>query len=377
MLDVGKSAKEISEGVFHPGYLLVGNASLRKKKWLETLAYYFLNDESSRASGLERVDGRERNLLDLLDELNMPTLFSGGKKIIVIDDPPYLSSTKSKGKKKDEEKKKEEAGEEEGEEKEEGASSRSSGEDKKRVEALQNFYKRESSNPEPENILVFRVENVDRRKTFYRNASKLLALIDCSPLEGNDLKKWTARNFKSHGKEIDGQALEKLLWLTEGDMWRLEQEVAKICNYLDEDQSRVTADVVEELVYGGPQGNIFRLVDAVGEGKTLQAYRSLQGLLDQQEPPILIAHMITRQFRLIFQSLSLQEQGLPPASAAEELNVKPFVARKVYQQARSYNRSQLRQIFEVLEETDYNLKTGKLEGPLALEVLISRLANLK
>ncbi len=86
--------------------------------------------------------------------------------------------------------------------------------------------------------------------------------------------------------------------------------------------------------------------------------------------------MVARQFRLILKAFCLREEGdfkirrHPP-----RLGVHPFVADKLYRQAQTYGREELREIIRILQETDFRIKTGKMEPELALELLISQIAT--
>ncbi|GEM_PF-462905 len=369
MVDLNEVRKEVEAGKFHPVYLLLGSGALRKEKWLDLLAEKFLGTKRSQADGYQRVDGRAQSLPHIINEMLTPTLFSAGKQLVVIDDPSFLLAPRGGKKKKA-------AAEEDGAEEEEGAKAASS-EEKKQAEAFEAFWKTESAKAEPENIIVFLVEKVDKRKKFYRQQKEKMSITDCSPLKGKTLRKWVSDNVKKYGKTIPAPALEKFIWLTDGDMWRLEKEIAKICTYLQDDEEVVTEEVVEKLVYGGPQGDIFKLVDALGEGNFARAYRYLWDLFALRTEPVFILYMITRQFRLILQALDLKKQGYSASQAPSKLGVQPFVAQKIYGQAGRYTRGELRGIYQLLQETDLNIKKGNMEGQVALEVLLGRISALK
>ncbi len=203
------------------------------------------------------------------------------------------------------------------------------------------------------------------------------AVVDCSPLQGDTLKRWVFNRLKKYNKTIDTVAYEKLLLFTAGDLWRIDREISKISDYMDEEKESITEELIEKLVYSGPQGNIFKLVDALGEGAYSQAFSHLGALFALQEPPVMILFMIVRQYRLILNALCLLEEGCSESKAAPALGVMPFVARKLFQQAGKYEHSELREIFQILQETDFNIKTGKMEPMLALELVISRISGLR
>lgn len=377
MSDLKKSFKDITDGKFLPAYLLLGTETLLKEEWLTFLCRKYLGSGGESGTGIRRLEGRESSLPEILADLNMPVLFSEGKRIIIIDDPPYLPPPPKNKKKKaeDEEEPREPA---ESGDVSPGEKDRDGDGEKKLIKLFQAFWGKQISLPEPDNIIVFRVTEPDKRKQFYRLLSKdLKAVTDCSPLKGEELKRWVNKRLKKYNKKIDAIAYEKLLVFTEGDLWKIDRELAKISDYMQDDEENITEELVEKLVYSGPRGNIFKLVDAMGEGMYLQAYSHLGAMLAVREAPLMILHMIVRQYRLILNTLCLREEGYTESKAAPALGVKPFVARKLYRQAGHYNRRELTAIFGILLETDFNIKMGKMDPETALEVLIGRIAGLK
>ena len=121
--------------------------------------------------------------------------------------------------------------------------------------------------------------------------------------------------------------------------------------------------------------SIFNLVDALGEGIPAQSFQYLETLLVLRTPPLQILHMVARQFRLILKAFCLREEGISKSAATPRLGVHPFVADKLYRQAQTYGREELREIIRILQETDFRIKTGKMEPELALELLISQIAT--
>jgi len=97
----------------------------------------------------------------------------------------------------------------------------------------------------------------------------------------------------------------------------------------------------------------------------------LRFLVQRRESPLLILFMIARHFRLLLQYRSLLEEGFPPARAASELKLAPFIARKIHSQALAFDREVLEEILIRLQEIDEKIKTGRLDQQLALELVLA------
>lgn len=365
MITSKQSFQDIREGRFSPLYLLTGSEDYLQELWLGLLQDRFLHGDET-GTGFRKVEGHEADLPEIIADLEMPMLFSTGKKIVLIDDfPPLLSAVNPKKKKPITT----DGGES-------GKSGKVDREDKRSKEALAIFQEQQNSRPEIEHIIVFRAAEVDRRRSFYRFLQGADAVVMFSPLKGRDLDVWVRSRLHAHDKKADPRALDKLLFIAEGDLRRVDAEISKIVSYMHTDEHYVTEELVDKLVYSDPRGNIFNLVDSLGEGLPEQSFRYLKALLALRTPPLQILHMIARQFRLILKSFSLREEGVSRSAANSELGVRPFVVDRLFRQAQTYRREELREIIRIIQETDFQIKTGKTEPELALELLIGRIAAL-
>jgi DNA polymerase-3 subunit delta len=85
--------------------------------------------------------------------------------------------------------------------------------------------------------------------------------------------------------------------------------------------------------------------------------------------------MIVRQFRLLLEAREIMDDGGNAEDVAKTLHQHPFVARKVTEQAKHFDLSTLAAIYHQLLMIDVDSKTGQMEGDVALDILIARLAN--
>ena len=65
------------------------------------------------------------------------------------------------------------------------------------------------------------------------------------------------------------------MYKRQGDLRRADTEITKIMAYMYADEQIVTEELVDKLVYSDPRGNIFNLVDALGEGIPAQSFHCL------------------------------------------------------------------------------------------------------
>jgi len=117
-------------------------------------------------------------------------------------------------------------------------------------------------------------------------------------------------------------------------------------------------------------------VDAVGSQNGRQAQKLLRRLLDERDAFELFA-LVIRQFRLLLQAREVMEEGgnLPEVTSA--LGQHPFVAEKVFNQAKRFSLGSLQGIYRHLLVMDESAKTGVMTLDLSLETFIVELTHQK
>jgi DNA polymerase-3 subunit delta len=189
-----------------------------------------------------------------------------------------------------------------------------------------------------------------------------------------ELPRWIQDKAKAYGGQFTRAAAGELAGLV-GDEPRLaDQEIQKLLTYVNY-RRPVELDDVHLLTADMREGDIFTLVDAIGNRNVRGAMAMLQRLLEEDEP-IAIFAMIVRQFRLLLQVRELLDQGSNPAEIACEIHLHPYVAGKISGQAHRFSLPVLERIYHRLAEIDEEMKTSQVPGNLALETLVVQLGNI-
>ena len=188
------------------------------------------------------------------------------------------------------------------------------------------------------------------------------------------LSGWIQRRVGSNGGDFSREASERLAALVGRDLRLLDQEIDKLLLYADGRQ--VTVEDVRALVSLARQADIFDLVDCVGRRETDWAMRVLHRMLEEGAEPLYLLAMLARQVRILIQVKELYEQRLPPQQIAKRIKQHPFVVEKGLKQARNFSPDQLIAAHQCLVETDWKIKTGKVEPVLALDLLVVSLTRV-
>jgi len=190
--------------------------------------------------------------------------------------------------------------------------------------------------------------------------------------QGRELERWIRRRVEAAGGSISPAALSALSIYVGSDLYQLAQEIAKLVDYTGGKRAIEEKDV-QLLTPHAREGNVFEMVDALGRQDGRMAGRIYHQLLDMGEQPLMLLSMIVRQFRLMIQIKELAPRLLTPEAIARELGQNPYPVKKIMQQARNFTMPQLRGIYHRLLEADVEIKTGRTEAALALDLLIAEL----
>jgi DNA polymerase-3 subunit delta len=191
--------------------------------------------------------------------------------------------------------------------------------------------------------------------------------------KGSQMTNWIRVQAKERGGDFSPQAAA-LLGSYVGDDPRLaSQEIEKLLTYVN-NQRPVEPDDVEYLVPYAGETSIFDMVDALGERNGRKAQRLLHHLLEVDDPLRLFG-MVVRQFRLLLLTRELLDSGHREQEIASILKSPPFVVRKLIGQVRSFSLAQLEIIYHKLLDIDEAIKTGRIDGDVALDTFVAALTQ--
>ncbi len=187
-----------------------------------------------------------------------------------------------------------------------------------------------------------------------------------------DITGWILRRARSeYDVEIDNDAAAALSQVIGDDLRRADNELIKLVSYIA-DRKRITEDDVVQLTPYVPEANIFKMVDAIAEGRGPMALELMHRLIDdKQQDAFSLFGMIVRQFRLLLIAKEHLVTGGAPGGVAKAAGVRPFMAQNLARQARDFSLEDLERIYRALQDFDLRMKTGRIEPNLALDLFVS------
>lgn len=185
---------------------------------------------------------------------------------------------------------------------------------------------------------------------------------------------WIMRRARDvYASAIDPQAAAVLASVTTGDLRRADSELYKLALYVDGQHPITEADVAALTPYV-PETTGFALVDALVEGRGAAASLTIRRLLEQDEDIFMIYGLIVRQFRLLVIAREHLDLGGGPAGLRDALGIRSdWQVEKIAKQARAFDLPRLEGVYRRLHEYDVQIKTGRIEAGVALDLVIAAL----
>lgn len=227
------------------------------------------------------------------------------------------------------------------------------------------------SRPVETSVVIFLSDDIDKRKKF---AKKLMsgAAFEFAPLTNAELTAWA----KSHLAELKTEAaqpvISRIVELVGPNVRMLANELNKLAAAALP-SSIVTLDLVEELVGRSRELMNWQLTDQMLARNRAGALRTLQHLLDDGAPPVMLIGLIASSYRRIALAHSLLAKGAAPKEIFREVPMSPFRQSGYLQMLNRIDGRRLAQQIVRIAEADLGIKTSKATPRMQVELLVTEL----
>ncbi|MBU2539697.1 hypothetical protein KJ786_00840 [Patescibacteria group bacterium] len=258
-------------------------------------------------------------------------------------------------------------------------------------------------------VVLYEEQKIKKSDSLLKFLKKSAKVQEFESLSGVKLSNWVKKEIESRNIKIDPIAQDLLLDYVGEDLWWLSNELQKLSNFkknsdgkvstksrildkvgtiedtrlrfhressIGSGQSRdktITIADVKLLVKPKIETDIFKTIDAIAQKNKKQALNLLYKHLEDGDAPLYLLSMIGYQFRNLLIVKDLAERNTPYNLIAKKSGLHPFVVRKAYDQMRQFSLQELKKIYQRIFEVDLNIKTGRIEPEIALEMLIMKL----
>ena len=222
------------------------------------------------------------------------------------------------------------------------------------------------TNPNPNTTLILTVnhEKLDERKKI----TKLLKKVGTIKAFNDDINSFDLVKNELQDYHISSSLISLLIDRVGKNPLILKREIEKLKLY--KENKNITEEDILMVTHKKIDTDIFKLIDYIVQNDKDKALELYQEMVIQNEEPIKVIIMLANQFRLMYQSKNLLKRGLSEKDIAETLKVHPYRVKLALQNGRKYSIDVFLDYLSDLADMDIDIKTGKIDKNLALELFI-------
>ncbi|UHA74217.1 DNA polymerase III subunit delta [Paenibacillus sp. 481] len=337
-MDLKTCVKEIQRGNPRSIYVLYGTEKYRLQEFVQFIIQHTVSEEH-RDLALSKYDTAETPIETVIEEAETPPFLVERKCIIVKDQTIFASGREGK------------------------------------IEHQTNRLLTYMEQPLETSIIIFviQADKLDERKKTVKLAKSVGAVLSFLPLSAEELVEWVVKQVEKQGCSITQAGVEALLNSAGTHLQSLSAEINKLCLFTGAGGT-IEIETIERLIAKTTEQNVFQLVEDIVRRRADRALAVLHELLKQKEEPIKIMALIVRQLRIMLQVKELTGQSFTQQQAASQLGLHPYAVKVAAEQARQYEPQVLARWLATAAELDYEMKSGRVDKTLGLELFIMRIA---
>lgn len=229
-------------------------------------------------------------------------------------------------------------------------------------------------NPVDTTVLMIDATNIVISQTneIYKMLRNVAKIIDYPEPEEIELKGWIVRSFDSNNIDIKDDALNLLLEYIGDDQPRLATEIEKLTSYIGKGGTIRQSDI-RLLVSKDVSNEVYHLIKAIIQKDLDQTYAIYSNLITHTKDALTIIALISNKFKELISTYKLLKYGYSQSDIAKFYSVTTGKAYYLVQEAKAFKLSDLEYYIEKLAELDYQIKSGKIDKNIGLELLLLKL----
>lgn len=240
----------------------------------------------------------------------------------------------------------------------------------KESESTLNMWVQYLENPNPDVILIVVLNELMSDKNPIGEALFKYAFIEkIREMDKKEYPEFVRNMFKKFGYTITDDAIESLLERTNLDFTLMSQEAEKLMLFAY-DTKEIQEKAVLLLVSRNLEENIFELTNALLSKNQAKMIEIFYDLVARNEDPLRILNNIVSKVRELMHTKLLIEKGYRQEQIAEHFHIKSGKAYYLVKNAQGIPFVQLENHLKKLSKLDYDIKSGKIDKKLGLELYL-------
>ncbi len=226
-------------------------------------------------------------------------------------------------------------------------------------------------------IIIYESKEIKASDSLLKFLLKNAKCQESKILDYSNLRNWAKKEIEKQKTKIEEQALDVLLDIAGEDLWQLSNEIQKLANFSAGGGPAfgggkiITLADVRIMIKSKIETDIFKTIDAIAQKNKKQALGLLHKHIENGDNPLYLLSMISYQFRNLLVVKDLIERATPYTMLAKKSGLHPFVIKKNYEQCRQFDLQYLKKIYLKIFQADLDIKIGKIDPEMALDVLVA------
>jgi DNA polymerase-3 subunit delta len=225
--------------------------------------------------------------------------------------------------------------------------------------------------PVETSVVIFVASDIDKRKKFARTLMQGAA-FEFAPLNDGELTAWARAHLKDLKTEVGADVLRRIVELVGADVRTLSNELNKL-SAAALPSGRITMDLVEALVGRSRELMNWDLTDQMLARNRPRALQTLEHLLDDGAPPVMLIGLLASTYRRMALAQALLSEGVSSREIFRQVPMPPFKQQNYLATlSRTDSKTLARQIARIAA-ADLGIKTSKATPRMQVEMLVVEL----
>lgn len=216
------------------------------------------------------------------------------------------------------------------------------------------------------NILVFVfLDDFNYNNEILQRIKKYSSMITIR-LKDMPIEEYITSSFSNDGYTIDKQALTLILSFQE-ELLKIKQIIEQLkCYKMDDKQ--ITEIDVKSIITPPLDNNVYQLIEAVLDNDKKRIFKCFNDLKLQSMQASYLISMIINKFHELYNVCVLLNAKVSSNDIAQIFGVSSGRAYYLVKNAKATNINSIKKNLDQLNELEYNIKSGKIEQNLGLEL---------
>ena len=223
-------------------------------------------------------------------------------------------------------------------------------------------------------VMVFVEDEVDKRGRMYKAAAAKGRAVSVESPKGKELQAWVGKYLARFGTGMTSDAYNLLLSSVGTNLETLDKELSKLVDYTY-GKEVIRPEDVSAICTVQVENKIFDMIEFIVKKDSKKALDLYYDLLALKEPPMRILFLVAMQFDRLFKAKSMREAGYPGDQISSKMKLADWIVDKSLNLGSRYSLEELKNALAKCAEAETDVKTGKMNDKLSVELLICDLAH--